>query len=91
MRRIADRSVDRNNDTEETDRDSDDTLEQIRDAEKEAKRYKEMADRSEEVARIKKKSLKQRHLRRTSQPGSECPGGTHVPCHGRVQPNIYNK
>ena len=58
MRRFADRSVDRNDDTEETDRDSNDTLEQIRDAEKEAQRYKEMADRAEGLARIKKKCLK---------------------------------
>ena len=71
MKRITDRSVDRREETEDTDRDSDDTLNQIRDAEKEAQKYKEMADRAEEVAKMKKRSLKskQRRLRRTSQPG----------------------
>ena len=84
--------MDRNNETEETDRDSDDTLEQIRDAEKEAKRYKEIADMAEEVARIKKKSLKQRGLRRTSQPGrSRSPGGLMYLVWAWVQQNIYNK
>ena len=49
-----------------------------------------MADRAEELARIKKKSLKQRCLRRTSQPGrSRSPGGNSCTLSGPGSSQIF--